>query len=209
MKVLIVDDHKIFRLGVKMLLEAVISPVVLLEAENGRSALEIIKKEKLDLVILDIAMPAMSGLELLHQLQKNNLKDFKIIALTFYNNVAMVHQLLEMGCEGYVSKDSDSNDLIVAVRRVLAGELSYPRELDEKILQLIQHKKIPTFNLSENETKIISLLAQGMGSKEIAVALGYTLRTIETKRRRLQKKLFVKTSGELISVAYKMGILKP
>jgi DNA-binding NarL/FixJ family response regulator len=160
-------------------------------------------------VILDIAMPAMSGFELLHHLKKNSLKTFKVIVLTFYNDPAVVHQVLELGCEGYVSKNSDSDNLINAVKKVLAGELSYPRELDEKMLQLIQLKKIPAFNLSENEIQIIHLLAQGMGSKEIAITLGYTIRTIETKRRRLQKKLFVKTTGELISAAYKMGILKP
>jgi DNA-binding NarL/FixJ family response regulator len=138
MKVLIVDDHEFFRLGVKRTLESFISHVILLEAENGRRALEVMKKEAIDLVILDIAMPAMSGFELLHHFQKNSLKTFKVIALTFYNDPAVVHQLLELGCEGYVSKNSNSANLISAVTKVLAGELSYPRELHEKMLQLIQ-----------------------------------------------------------------------
>ena len=163
----------------------------------------------LDLVILDISMPVMNGVEVLRYLKKTGLKSFKILALTLYNEPIVVHQLLELGCDGYMPKNCDADDLIGVVSKVLAGKLSYPKEFDEKIMQLIQLKKIPTQILSVNEVEIIRLLSLGMNSKEIAVALKYTVRSIETKRLRLQKKLRVKSSIELISTAYKMGILKP
>ena len=95
MKILIVDDHDFFRLGVSTLLESSISPLILLEAENGKKALEIMQNQILDLVILDISMPVMNGVEVLRYLKKTGLKSFKILVLTLYNEPVVVHQLLE------------------------------------------------------------------------------------------------------------------
>lgn len=106
-------------------------------------------------------------------------------------------------------KNSDADSLIEAINKVLEGEISYPKEFDKEIMQLIQLNKIPTQNLSSNEIEIMRLLSQGRTRKEVAIAMHYTVRTVETKKLRMMKKLRVKTSTELISAAYKMGILKP
>lgn len=209
MRVLITDDHPMFRAGVKNLLQVIYKQVSVLEASNGREALEVIAANSIDILFLDLSMPIMDGWELLLHFKKVRSRNFKIIVLSLYNDEIAVHYMLELKVDGYLPKNFSAEELIRTIEAVLKNDIYFPEKFDSKIRKLIHSGKLPSLNLSKKEKEIIRLLSEGKTSKEISSSLGYTVRTVETKRHRLEKKLFVKSSTELVSLAFKLGYLQP
>lgn len=207
MRILLADDHTLFRVALKKLLLYLIPNLWIKDVANGSEAMSVIRKDPIDILLLDLAMPIMDGFEVITSVKKERLKNFKIIALTNYTDSAIVYRLLEQGVEGYLPKNVDEHFLLNAVNVVQNNGIYYPAEHDEKLKEFISKGNIPNFKLSKNEIEIIKLLAFGKSSKEIAHILGYTVRSVETKRYRLERKMFARSSAELVTKAIKFGIV--
>lgn len=207
MRILLADDHTLFRIALKNLIISLIPNVWIKDVENGAEAMSVIQQNSIDLLMLDLAMPVMDGFEVVNRIRKERLKNFKILALTNYTEPAIVYRLLKQGVEGYLPKNVDENVLLDAIKVVLNGGIYYSAEYDEKIKEFISKGNIPNFKLSKNEIEIIKLLASGKSSKEIAEILGYTVRSVETKRYRLERKMFAKSTAELVTKSIKFGIV--
>jgi DNA-binding NarL/FixJ family response regulator len=206
-KFLIVDDHPLFRMGLRGLLSIEYKDnLEIFEAADGKQAIEILTRHSIDCLLLDINMPGMNGLVLITYLKKIRLS-VKIVVLTLYKEPSLVYHLLEMGVHGYLSKDHGIDNVKNAIDTVIKGGLFYPIEFDEKMKTLIQSGNVCNIKISEKEKEILNLMAQGLTGIEIAEATGYTKRTVETKRSRLEKRLRVKSAPALIHLAHRLGIL--
>lgn len=206
MNILIADDHPLTRKGIISLLTESPDHFNCYEASDIAETLTILAAKKPDVVLLGIGSQFLDGFYLLRYIQSNKIRKFKIIVITLYTDPILVQWLLDNGVDGYVSKSSAPDDTLNAISAVSRGYHYYPQELSQDLK--FPTPPYPSLKLSDNDQKILTLIANGDTSKEIAAKLGYTLRTIETKRRRLEKKLLVKNSSELISVAYRTGLLK-
>lgn len=209
MKVLLIDDQKLFRHGLRIFLQGIIKEAGILEASNETEALKIYETRKIDLVIMEIGIPLMKGIKLIKDLKRVDASNFsKVLILTKYLHASILYKILQLGVEGYTHKNVESDHLKEIINLLLKGATYYHNETTETMEKSIYSKRIFNFNISDNEIEIIKLLSLGKTNKEIAIFLGYTLRTAETKRYRLEKKFFAKNSSELVSIAYETGILK-
>lgn len=208
MKIAIIDDQPILRIAIESWLSKSIDPLKLFQGGNGKQALEIIQHNSIDLMLLDLAMPEMDGFEFLEYVQKTRSKSFKIIAFTFYNDLAVVHRLLRLDVDGFLSKNSPPELVKKAIDEVMNNRLFLSSELKEGVPYLVQKKQSTLSRFSLRDKDIIKCLAEGKTSKEIALELGYTKRTVETKKIRIEKKVCAKNAAELVNIAYKIGILK-
>lgn len=208
MKIAIIDDQPILRMAIKEYLSKSMPSSKFFEGANGEDALKILDEDRIDVMLLDLAMPEMDGFEFLDHLQKRRCKTFKIIAFTFYNDLTVVHRLLRLGIDGFLRKDSHIGLVKKAIDEVMDNKLFFSSEFGEKALHLMQSGKSTLSKVSTKERQIIKFIAQGRTSKEIASELDYTKRTIDTKKMRIEKKLFARNVAELISIAYRIGILR-
>ncbi len=204
---LIVDDHPLFRMGLKNFLSLEYNDnLEIFEAANGEQAIEILTRHPIDCLLLDINMPVMNGLVLIAHLKKIRLS-VKIIVLTLHDEPSLVYHLLEMGVHGYLSKNHGIENVKKEIETVISGGLFYPLEFDEKIKILIQSGNASVIKISQKEKQILDLMAQGLTGIEIAEVTGYTKRTVETKKSRLEKRLKVKSASALIHLAHRLGLL--
>jgi DNA-binding NarL/FixJ family response regulator len=203
---LIVDDHILFRAGIKKLIESYELFSEIVEAGNGNEALSILTIKKIDLMLLDLSMPEMDGMALIAELTTRKMK-INTIVLTMYNEPILIHNLLSQGIDGFFEKNTEIDPLIEAMSRIMAGDIFFPSKYDRALKESIHNGGEP-INLRNKEMEIIRCLSKGMTSKEIANFTGYTERTIETKKVRLGKKLNAKNSAEIVDRAYKLGMLR-
>lgn len=210
-EILLADDHAIVRQGLRALLESDEKFKVVGEAGDGLEAIELVKKLKPDVVVLDVMMPNLNGLETARQLSKQFLHT-KIIILSMYDDEGFVLEALGNGAAGYVLKDSTSNDLALAIREVFAGRkyLSPPLS-DRAIAAYQQFSRTGSFDkydtLTTREREVLQLTVEGRTNGEIANTLGISVRTAETHRANLMKKLSVHSQADLIRYAIKRGII--
>jgi two-component system, NarL family, response regulator NreC len=204
---LLVDDHKLFRSGLAQVIAELSLFTNVFEAEHGREAIDIVKEHSIDLMMLDIDMPVLDGISVIKHLRKTRELP-RTIVLTIYNDSVFVHQLIALGAHGYLSKNCDPNSLTDAVRTVLQGGIYYPIQYEEEMKYFLHTGRTSKITLSLDEIAIIQLMARGLSSKEIASLTNYTVRSVETKKMRIKKKLSAKSSAEVIDVAYKIGLLK-
>lgn len=205
--VLVVDDHSIFRLGVINGIKSLSVNFHFIEAADGKEAVDACTSKQVDVMLLDIGLPVMDGFAVITALKLRGC-DTKIIVLTCYNEPVLIVNLLKLGVDGYVPKSVAKAQLLEAIDTVMHGGNYYPKELlnDPTVRQI--DKSLAIQNVSAKEIEIMQFLSQGLTSKEIAEQTGYTKRYIETIKFRLGKKFNGTSSGTLISIAYKMGILK-
>jgi DNA-binding NarL/FixJ family response regulator len=197
------DDHEIMRVGLRRLLTIDHRINILGEADNGRDAYKLVEYYKPDVALLDINMPVMSGIEAT-KLIKGFSESIAVIMLTAYEDYEHLEQALDAGADGYLSKNVNSKFLIDSLFLVTKGERVFSRS----ILNLIQ-KKIPTehdeeiqpVRLTRREQEIINYLAQGYKSAEIAEKVFLSIRTVETHRSNIMKKLGIKTASALVRYA--------
>lgn len=210
-EILLVDDHAIVRRGLRALFEAEESFKVIDEAENGLDALEKVKKLRPDVVIIDLMMPNLNGLEVARQLSKLALRT-KVIILSMYDDEGFVVEALGNGAAGYVLKDADSGELLHAVREVSAGRRYLSPPVSDRAIAAYQQFAISgTFDkfdtLTTREREIFRLTVEGLTHSEIAGKLGISRRTAETHRANLMNKLEIRSKAELIRFAIKRGIV--
>jgi two-component system response regulator NreC len=209
--VLIVDDHTIVRSGVRMLLEAESDIKVVGEALNGREALELVETLHPDVVLMDITMPEMDGLEATMQL-KTRFPDINVLVLTMHRSDDYFFEMLKAGASGYILKGAKTSELINAVRIVQRGEIflypSMTQKLVQGYLQLADWENEAEPSLSPREKEIFRLLAEGYSNKEIAEKLVISPSTVHSHRGNLMEKLGLNNRRELIQYARKRGLIQ-
>lgn len=209
LKVLVADDHAIVREGVKQILAEIPDIVVAGEASDGNQALSKVREGDYDLVLLDIAMPGMSGLEVLKQL-KSERSDVPVLILSIYPEEQYAIRTLKAGAAGYLTKESAPDELIEAIRKVYNGGKYVTSSLAEKLaLYLDADLEGPVHELlSDREYQVVLMIASGKTVKQIADELALSVKTISTNRTRALRKMRMKTNAEITYYAIKHGLVQ-
>jgi DNA-binding NarL/FixJ family response regulator len=208
--VMIVDDHQIVRDGLKAILHNEQGIGVIAEADNGRSALRLIKELKPDIVIMDIAMPDMNGIDATRRIS-SEYPDVKVLILSMHHEKRMVIEVLNAGAKGYLLKECASDELLRAIRTLLQGETYLSPKISSIVVKdLVKQQKgeAPSeiFPLSSREREVLQLLAEGKSMKEIAFTMDVSIKTVEAFRKRLMDKLKVNSIAELTKIAIREGL---
>ena len=212
--ILLVDDHDIIRDGIRSLLKNNNHINVVAEAGSGALALELIQtKKRIDVIIMDINMPEMNGIETTKEILKLN-KDAKVLALSAHNEVAFIRGILAAGAKGYLLKNAGSEELIMGIETVNAGETYFSASVSEKMMDaMTKGNKTHLFDgtipaPTKREHEVLSLLVDGATNKEIATKLGLSVRTIDAHRRSLLHKYNARNTAELLKMTYANNILQ-
>lgn len=209
--IVLADDHHVVRQGLRALLKAEADFSVVGEAGDGLEALRLAEQLKPNVLVVDVMMPGLNGLEVCRQLHKHS-PATHIVVLSMYSNEAYVLEALGNGASAYVLKDSSSADLVHAVREVAAGRRYLSPPLSDRAIEAYQEKaKAAALDkhetLTTREREVLQLSAEGRTSTEIAARLGISSRTAETHRSNLMHKLGLHTQAELIRYALRRGII--
>jgi DNA-binding NarL/FixJ family response regulator len=209
-RILLADDHKILRSGLRGLLEKEPGLKVVAEAEDGRTALDLTKKLSPDVVIMDISMPDLNGIEATRQITSNAPKT-KIIILSVHSGQRLVAEVFKAGASGYLLKDCGFNEVFDAIRAVAAGETylcpQVATVLRNDYLQRIVQADVPTASaLSPREREVLQLMAEGKSTKEIAFTFKLSVKTVEVHRQRIMEKLDIHSIAELTKYAIREGL---
>ena len=209
-KVLLVDDHAIIRQGLSSLLEKQPDIVVVGGVEDGRQAVEIAKKLVPDLVIMDISMPNLNGIDATRKIVEE-LKGIKVIALSIHSSRRFVAEMLKAGASGYILKDCLFDELIEAIKTVLSGGIYLSPKItgiviDDYVQRLSKQYQSNGPILSDREREVLQLLAEGKSTKQIALSLHVSAKTIESNRRNIMEKLRINSVAELTKYAIREGI---
>lgn len=208
---LLVDDHKIIRDGLRTLIEREAGIEVVAEAENGNDAVEMARQLEPHVVIMDISMPDMNGIDAT-RLILSEVPSLKIIALSMYSDRLFVSGMLEAGASGYLLKDCAFEELVSAIRSVMAGRIYVSSKIQGLSLDKSTGKvSMPgTFGmaaLSPREREVFQLLAEGLSVRSIASRLGISPKTVEAHRRNIMEKLEIGSISELVKFAIREGIV--
>ncbi|TDC91867.1 response regulator transcription factor [Saccharopolyspora aridisoli] len=212
-RILLADDHVLVRRGVRLILDNEPDLAVVSEAGDGAEAVELAKAEELDLAILDIAMPRLTGLQAARQLTRLQ-PDLRILILTMYDNEQYLFEALKSGASGYVLKSVADRDLVEACRAAMRGEpFLYPGAVTSLIRSYLdragQGEAVPERAITDREEEILKLVAEGHSSKEIADLLVISIKTVERHRSNLMAKLGMKDRLELTRYAIRAGLIEP
>ncbi len=212
LRVLLADDHMIVREGLKALINAQPDMQVVGEAQNGREALECAADLSPDVVVMDISMPVMNGVEATERLRTQS-PQTKVIALTIYEDTGYLRQLLKAGASGYVLKRAVVEELVQAVRTCASGGSYVAPTLAAQAVNTYVRRgsapgSQPKGELSERETQVLRLVAWGSSNKEIAAKLSISVKTVETYKVRLMAKLNVTSRVEMVRYALRQGLLR-
>lgn len=208
--VLIVDDHALVRMGIRRLLEQLPDMNVVAEAENGETALALVRAHKPDVVLLDLKMPGIDGWEVTRRLKKTH-PNIKVIAVTATNADPMFPgRLLQLGAMGYLTKESNADEMALAIRRVHKGEKYLSAEIAQQmaISSLQAHQETPFDALSEREMQVMLMITRGMTVPEISESLFLSTKTVNGYRYRMFDKLDIKNDVELTFLAMKYRIIE-
>jgi DNA-binding NarL/FixJ family response regulator len=213
-RILVADDHEVVRRGIRALLESQPGWNVCGEAATGHEAVEQARRLRPDLLIVDISMPEMNGLETIHQIHKT-MPQIEILVLTMHESEQMMREALAAGARGYLSKSEAARDLLVAVESLRAHKPFFDAKVTEmmlggyrKDLKAKPSSAPPPAALTPREREIVQLLAEGRSSKEVAAALGISLKTALTHRTNLMRKLGIHSIGELVRYALRNNIIQ-
>ncbi len=207
-KVLLTDDHQIIIDGLKSLLKNSDEIVVAAEANNGREALRILELLSIDVVLMDIDMPVLNGIETLKEIRKQ-FRNVKVIILSMHNEAGMIKSLMDIGANGYLLKSCSQDELIGAIKKVSTGQNYFSTDVTLALLNTSGTSNPEQKNeiLTDRETEILKLIAAGFSNKEIGDQLFISHRTVDTHRTNLMKKLDVNNIAGLISYAIRNGII--
>ena len=207
-KVLIVDDHALVRMGIRRLLDDVPDIEVVAEAAGGEQALILVKSHKPEVVLLDMKMPGIDGWEVTRRLKKTA-PEIKVIAVTALNSEPLPTRILQLGAMGYLTKDSGVEEMAAAIRKVSKGEKYLSAEIAQKmaINSLVAVEDSPFERLSEREMQVMLMITRGQGVQDIASRLFLSSKTINGYRYRMFEKLGIKNDVELTYLAMKHRVI--
>jgi len=209
-KILLADDHKITRDGLRVLLQEQADMEVIGEADSGRAAVELAYRLAPDVIIMDISMPVMNGIEATRRIVAKA-PQIKIIALTMYSDKRYVVEMLKAGALGYVNKMCKYEDLAMAIRTVIVQKTYFcPRELktiSKEYTNTLPKKQPSVFSvLTPREREVLQIVAEGKTTRQIASILSVSVKTIETHRQQIMKKLGINSIAELTKYAIREGL---
>jgi DNA-binding NarL/FixJ family response regulator len=205
-KVLIADDHAVVRNGLKLLIGEMGDAIVAGAATNGEEVLKLLQQDQYDLLLLDLTMPGLSGVELIERIHELH-TGLPILVLSMRSELLIIKRIINTGVEGYITKGSSEDSLIAAIRKVAAGEQYNDPEIAERLMfeTSFQNEDMSIEQLSERELEIMKLLAQGDGLTEIAKKLEISVKTVSTYKTRVMTKMNFKSNSELVIYAAEYG----
>ncbi|PTY01644.1 DNA-binding response regulator [Verrucomicrobia bacterium LW23] len=210
LRVLLVDDHVLIRAGIRMCLEAMGTVEVVAEASDGRQALDIVRKERPDLVMMDITMPLLNGVDATTRLRQEH-PGLRIIIFSSHSDEVHVLSALRAGAGGYLLKNAPVADLQTAVRLVAAGETFLSPEISRHLVSISLRGGTPHATqlegLTSRQREILQLIAEGKSTKEIAFLLNVSVKTIETHRTQLMDRLDIHDIAGLVKFAMRTGLV--
>jgi DNA-binding NarL/FixJ family response regulator len=209
-KILLADDHRIVREGLKSLLEAESDMQVVGEADNGRRAIEMAEEYGPDVVVMDIGMPELNGIEATRRIVHDN-PATKVVALSMHSDRRFMSEILKAGASGYLLKDGAFEELAGAIRTVMSSKMYLsPRIADVVVEDYVRHlpRAEPSVfaALTPREREVLQLLAEGKATKQAAAALHVSVKTVETHRRQIMTKLDIHSVAELTKYAIREGL---
>jgi DNA-binding NarL/FixJ family response regulator len=208
--VLLVDDHTVVRQGLRALLESESDLKVVGEAENGRQAVRLAKKILPDVVVMDVAMPVLNGIEATRQICKE-IPATKVLGLTSYGDDEYVTQLMQAGASGFLIKQTAADDLLKAIRQVNEGKTyfspSVAKRLREQKFELVSngHHTNKAGELTSRESEVLQLIAEGFANKQVAAELSISIKTVEKHRQQVMNKLNIHDVAGLTRYAIARG----
>ncbi len=206
-RILLADDHAVVRNGFRMILSAQRDLEVVGEASNGREAVALAEKTRPDLVVMDIAMPELNGIEATRQITQNQ-ANTRVLALSMQKDAVYVRETLRAGAKGYLLKDSSEQDLLAAVRAVASGKGWLSPGVSDAVLEdYRRHVTDPVDLLSPREREVLQMIAESRTNKEIATTLNLSVYTVEAHRGRIMEKLNLHSIAELVRFALRKGLI--
>lgn len=206
-RLLIVDDHAVVRAGLRLLLESQPDMEVVGEAQDGQTALSKVKQLHPDIVLMDIAMPGMNGLEATKAIRKVS-PDVQVLVLSMYADDRYFFQMLHAGASGYIIKGAEPAELLAAIRMVAQHQPYIYPSLVRKLLQRHQEQGSGLEKLTDRETEILKLIADGLSGREIGEKLFLSPHTIDRHRANIMEKLGLHNKAQLIKFAIQMGLTR-
>ena len=210
--VLVADDHGIVREGLRRLVEAEDDLEVCAEARDGREVLELVEEHQPQVVVLDISMPKLGGLETLERL-RSKYPDVRVVLLSVHGDPPFIQSAIALGADGYVLKNGRTMEIVSAIRAVTKGGSYFSpvvaREIVEQMRTPQARTQEPFSVLSTREREVLQLIAEGMSAKEVASQLSISTKTVEAHRTSLMRKLGVRKATELVRYALRHGLIEP
>jgi len=213
LRIVLADDHTLFRQGLRRVLEEHAGWHVVAEASDGAEAVRLTLEHEPHIVILDLAMPRLNGVEATRQITRR-LADVRVLIVSMYSDDVYITQSLQAGAQGFVLKDSAGADLIRAVTDLAAGKSHFSPSVSKVVLNdyvrhLAERGVTDRFDaLSEREREVFQLIAEGHSNKDMARLLGLSPGTIETHRARIMEKLDVHSAAEIVRYAVRKGVIR-
>lgn len=209
-KIVIADDHRMFIDGLKALLKTQKQFSITGEALNGKQLLEILGNTAADIILMDVNMPEMDGIEATKQV-KLHYPQIKVLMLTMFNTRDYIEKLLRAGADGYILKNTGKEELTIAIETIMRGESFFSKEVTEKIMEGLQKKKNQENDpmmteLTEREKDVLKLIVEELTTNEISETLHISPHTVETHRKNLISKLQVKNIAGLVKYAIQHGL---
>jgi DNA-binding NarL/FixJ family response regulator len=215
LRILVADDHDLMRRGIKTLLESHAGWEVCGEAKTGREAVDKVEELKPDLIILDISMPDLNGVEAARRIRKAS-AGTEVLILSMHYSDQLIREIVDAGVRGYIMKSDSDRDLIIAVETLAKHKPFFTSHATEVILSnfnasrpAIALPELINKRLTSREREIVQLLAEGKSSKEVASSLGISIKTAETHRANIMRKLDLHSVSELVRYAVRNQIIEP
>ncbi len=206
-RILLADDHTVVRNGFRMILGSQSDLEVVGEASNGREAVELALSAQPDVIVMDVTMPELNGIEATRRICEAAPRT-RILALSMHKDAVYVREILRAGAKGYLLKDSGENDFLNAVRAIAGGDgFLSPGIADAVLNDYRKHVSNPLDLLTSREREVLQWIAEGKTNKEIAVGLNLSVYTVEAHRGRIMEKLNLHSAGELVRFALRNGLI--
>jgi two-component system, NarL family, response regulator NreC len=206
-RILLADDHAVVRQGFGRILASHTDLEVIGEAGNGREAVELAGELKPDVVVMDVSMPELNGIEATRRLMKASPRT-RVLALSMHKDSVYVREILRAGAQGFLLKDASDSDLITAVRAVGQGQGYISPSVSEAVLSdYRRHVTDPIDLLTSREREVLQLIAEGKTNKDIAAALNLSIYTVDAHRGRIMEKLNLHSTGEIVRFAMRNGLI--
>jgi len=216
LRVVVADDHEVVRKGLRSILEEQPGWEVTGEASDGREAVDNVKSLRPDVSVVDVGMPGLNGLEATRQMLRND-PQTRVLILTMHESDPLIREVLDAGARGYLLKSDASRDLVSAVDAIRKNKTYFTARVAQMVLDGYLDKKpraaavesdVPTSRLTPRQREIVQLLAEGKSSKEVAVALGLSVKTAETHRANIMRRLNCHSVSELVRYAIRNNIIQ-
>ncbi len=206
-KILLADDHAVVRQGFRLILASQPDMEIVGEAGNGREAVDLAQQIQPDVIVMDVAMPELNGIEATRRLTRLAPRT-RVLALSMHRDSVYVREILRAGARGYLLKDAVDHDLLAAVRAVASGHGYLSPEVSDAVLSdYRRHVTNPLDLLSSREREVLQMIAEGKTNKEIALTLNLSVYTVDAHRGRIMEKLNLHSMGELVRFAIRNGLI--